>query len=84
MHTPDQYCAADFPFLPELPPGMLLRPGDRSSDVKALQRGLRAAGYALDIDGYFGRITLACVSSFLACPTQSRRDDSDEIPAYSG
>ena len=44
----------------------LLRKGDRGSDVRTLQRCLRAAGYDLAIDGVFGRITLECVKSFQA------------------
>lgn len=47
-------------------PDMPLRPGERGSEVRTLQRLLRAAGYALEIDGVFGRITLACVRSFQA------------------
>lgn len=80
MNTPAFFRAADFPFLPELPPDALLRPGDRHPDVKALQRGLRAAGYTLDVDGFFGRITLSCAQSFLACPTQGPRDELDDLP----
>ncbi len=44
----------------------LLRRGDRSEDVKVLQRTLRSLGYDLEIDGIFGRITLECVKSFQA------------------
>lgn len=47
-------------------PDVPLRPGEKSSDVRALQRLLRTAGYDLEIDGVFGRITLACVRSFQA------------------
>lgn len=50
----------------ELPLDTLLRLGDRDSDVRTLQRSLRSAGYELDIDGVFGRITLECVRSFQA------------------
>lgn len=50
----------------ELPVDSLLRRGDRDSDVKALQRALRCVGYALEIDGIFGRITQECVKSFQA------------------
>lgn len=49
-----------------LPLDTLLRLGDRDSDVRTLQRALRSAGYELDIDGVFGRITLECVRSFQA------------------
>ena len=42
----------------------LLRKGQRSEDVKVLQRALRSIGYDLVIDGIFGRITLECVKSF--------------------
>ena len=49
-----------------VPAETLLRRGDRGEIVKALQRALRAAGYDLEIDGVFGRITLACVKSFQA------------------
>lgn len=82
MSNPTHFRAADFPFLPELPAGTLLRPGDRNADVKALQRGLRAAGYNLDVDGYFGRITLSCAQSFLACPTLVTRDALDDVREY--
>ncbi len=44
----------------------LLRKGSRGEDVKVLQRALRQAGYNLEIDGIFGRITLECVKSFQA------------------
>lgn len=58
-----------FPFFPadDMPlclPDALLRPGDHDHDVKLLQRALRNAGYQLEIDGRFGRITLECVRSF--------------------
>ena len=50
----------------DLPVDALLRRGDRGSDVRQLQRALRQAGYDLEIDGIFGRITLECVRSFQA------------------
>ena len=49
-----------------LPVDTLLRRGDRSEAVKLLQRALRSAGYDLEIDGIFGRITQECVKSFQA------------------
>ena len=53
--TPDP---ADFPVF------SLLQRGVRDEDVKVLQRALRSLGYALEIDGIFGRITEQCVLSF--------------------
>ena len=47
-------------------PAAMLRRGSSGSDVKALQRALRQAGYDLEIDGIFGRITQECVKSFQA------------------
>ena len=47
-------------------PTATLRRGDRDNDVRILQRALRQAGYELEIDGIFGRITLECVKSFQA------------------
>ena len=47
-------------------PTATLRRGDRDADVKILQRILRSAGYGLEIDGVFGRITEECVKSFQA------------------
>ena len=46
------------------PANVYLRRGDRDNDVRALQRALRTAGYDLEIDGVFGRITQECVKSF--------------------
>lgn len=43
-----------------------LRHGDHDSDVKELQRALRALGYDQSIDGRFDRTTLECVRSFQA------------------
>ncbi len=45
-------------------PTAMLRRGDRGSDVKALQRTLRAIGYDLDIDGIFGDLTEFTVKSY--------------------
>ena len=61
----------DAAIAPELPadidiPSAILRRGSRGNDVKVLQRILRQAGYDLEIDGIFGRITLECVKSFQA------------------
>ena len=47
-------------------PTATLRRGDRDNDVRILQRALRTAGYDLEIDGIFGRITQECVKSFQA------------------
>ena len=47
-------------------PTATLRRGDRDNDVRILQRALRQAGYDLEIDGVFGRITQECVKSFQA------------------
>ena len=59
--------AADMPSASEAAlPTATLRRGDRDADVKALQRALRSAGYNLEIDGVFGRITEECVKSFQA------------------
>ena len=60
--TPQEEAAS----LEALPTDALLRRGDRDCDVKALQRALRTAGYDLEIDGVFGRITQECVKSFQA------------------
>lgn len=80
MNTPVCFLAGDFPLLDELPPQVRLIPGDHNADVKALQRALRSAGYALEIDGYFGRITLACARSCLA-EAQRKRDCCDAVDA---
>lgn len=54
------------PMPPSVWPAEVLRLGDRDSDVKELQRALRALGYGLTIDGRFGRATQECVRSFQA------------------
>lgn len=53
---------------PPCPPTVsaALRHGDHDSDVKTLQRALRALGYVQPIDGRFDRVTLECVRSFQA------------------
>ncbi len=53
----------DAPVPPRLPDA-LLRRGSRGSDVKTLQRTLRAIGYDLAIDGIFGPMTECCVRSY--------------------
>lgn len=58
----EQTREADF----SLPADAMLRQGDRNDDVRSLQRALRSAGYALEVDGLLGRITLECVKSFQA------------------
>lgn len=55
-----------YPLPPSAWPEEVLRLGDRDSDVKALQRALRALGYDLTIDGHFGRATQECVRTFQA------------------
>lgn len=67
---PPALCRPPWPVQRSLPPAVwpadVLRQGDRDSDVKELQRALRALGYDMTIDGRFGRATLECVRSFQA------------------
>ena len=44
----------------------VLRRGSRGEPVRRLQRALTAAGFAADVDGDFGRLTLAAVRAFQA------------------
>lgn len=54
------------PIIMDGSPAAALRHGDHDSDVKVLQRALRALGYEQPIDGRFDRTTLECVRSFQA------------------
>ncbi len=54
------------PPAPTLPTNTFLTPGMRGTEVRQLQRCLRAAGYQLNISGIFDRITENCLKSFQA------------------
>jgi peptidoglycan hydrolase-like protein with peptidoglycan-binding domain len=61
-------------------PHRVLRPGDQGHAVRVLQRALRAAGYAIVVDGDFGpqtrSVLMAYQESYGATPTGTVNSDT--------